>query len=328
MILVSASSTARTTARHSGSENPSFAASSPKAFRTTHSIAGSLRNSILSSKLPRLTRALSSGQRNRIPRLVSEQSPLADFLAKRQPTMIHGIPPAATCELPRRPGALQDFNGIGIESGFPYAHETVEEHSRRLVPKSKKLADEPVSRILCRRQTGNRLACAAIIPLVPVSLPGSSSLPEGSHSRWLAPPRMERVHFHERSLIEPGRLSPPIWPCTTRGFPCPRCHHRSGGLLPHLFTLAKRCEHFEDVSQVSLCDATALHSAGGLFSVALSVALGVAQALTCAPHCAPWRYQARCPVKSSANHLAFAKNDAREMTSVPQDDVRTFLPPS
>src|SRR5229473_2523174 len=164
MILVSASSTARTTARHSGSENPSFAASSPKAFRTTHSIAGSLRNSILSSKLPRLTRALSSGQRNRI---------------------------------------------------------------------------------LCRTQTGNRLACAAIIPLVPVSLPGSSSLPEGSHSRWLAPPQKERVHFHERSLIEPGRLSPPIWPCTTRGFPCPRCHHRSGGLLPHLFTLAKRREHVE-----------------------------------------------------------------------------------
>src|SRR5260370_14871827 len=81
-----------------------------------------------------------------------------------------------------------------------------------------------------------------------------------------APPRKEL------SLIEPGRLSPPIWPCTTRGFPCPRCYHRSGGLLPHLFTLAKRREHFEDVSQVSLCDATALHSAGGLFSVALSVA--------------------------------------------------------
>ncbi len=80
-----------------------------------------------------------------------------------------------------------------------------------------------------------------------------------------APPRKEL------SLIEPGRLSPPIWPCTTRGFPCPRCYHQSGGLLPHLFTLAKRREHFEDVSQVSLCDATALHSAGGLFSVALSV---------------------------------------------------------
>jgi len=77
--------------------------------------------------------------------------------------------------------------------------------------------------------------------------------------------------LHERLLIEPGRLSPPIWPCTTRGFPCLRCRHRSGGLLPHLFTLAKRCVHFEDVSQVSLRDATVLRSAGGLFSVALSV---------------------------------------------------------
>src|SRR6267143_5550614 len=173
-----------------------------------------------------------------------------------------------------------------------------------------------------------RPAYAAIIPLGHDSHRDSSTLPEGSHPRWLAPPQKERVHSHERSLIEPGRLSPPIWPCTARGFPCPRCCHRSGGLLPHLFTLAKRCEHFEDVSQVSLCDATALHSAGGLFSVALSVALRVAQALACAPQCAPWRYQARRPVKSSANHLAFAKNDARKMISVPQDGVRTILPPS
>src|SRR5260370_7494812 len=132
MILVSASSTARTTARHSGSENPSFAASSPKAFRTTHSIAGSLRNSILSSKLPRLTRALSSGQRNRIPRLVSEQSPLADFLAKRQPTMIHGIPPAATSALPRSPGPLQDFKAIAIESAFPHPPEPLAQYSPTL----------------------------------------------------------------------------------------------------------------------------------------------------------------------------------------------------
>ena len=35
------------------------------------------------------------------------------------------------------------------------------------------------------------------------------------------------------------------------------------------------------------------------------------------PH--PWRYQARCPVKSSAPH---------KVESVPQDGVRTFLPPS
>src|SRR5712664_396516 len=67
-------------------------------------------------------------------------------------------------------------------------------------------------------------------------------------------------------LGEPGRLSPPIWPCTTRGFPCSRYYYRDGGLLPHLFTLAKRIsfaravspELFEDVSQVSLRDATVL----------------------------------------------------------------------
>src|SRR5216683_8377858 len=171
------------------------------------------------------------------------------------------------------------------------------------------MADEPVSRILCCTvlvsrwvSPGRAYHAAAIIPLGHDSHRDSSSLPEGSHPRWLAPPQKERVHFHERLLIEPGRLSPPIWPCTTRGFPCLRCRHRSGGLLPHLFTLAKRREHFEDVSQVSLCDATALHSAGGLFSVALSVALRVAQALACAPRCAPWRYQARRPVKSSAPH--------------------------
>jgi len=173
------------------------------------------------------------------------------------------------------------------------------------------VADGPVSRILCRTQTAKRLACAAIIPLGHDSHRDSSSLPEGFHLQWLEPPQKEL------SLIEPGRLSPPIWPCTTRGFPCLRCHHRSGGLLPHLFTLAKRCVLFEDVSQVSLRDATVLRSAGGLFSVALSVALRVAQALACAPHCAPWRYQARCPVKSSAPH---------NVKSVRQDGVRTFLP--
>src|SRR5579859_7614470 len=47
------------------------------------------------------------------------------------------------------------------------------------------------------------------------------------------------------ALSEPGRLSPPIWPCTTRGFPGLRCCHRSGGLLPHLFTLAKRVSFVE-----------------------------------------------------------------------------------
>src|SRR5262249_39072315 len=56
---------------------------------------------------------------------------------------------------------------------------------------------------------------------------------------------------------EPGRLSPPIWPCTKRGFPCLVCRHTSGGLLPHLFTLTCRAA-LEDVSQVSLFDVTEL----------------------------------------------------------------------
>jgi len=121
-------------------------------------------------------------------------------------------------------------------------------------------------------------------------------------------------------FIEPGRLSPPIWPCTTRGFPCPRCYHRGGGLLPHLFTLAKRREHFEDVSQVSLCDATraSLRRRSilcGTFRDAV-VAPGFSPTFSTSP---PGVTRRVAPVKSSAPH---------KMKSVPQDGVRTFLPPS
>jgi hypothetical protein len=117
-------------------------------------------------------------------------------------------------------------------------------------------------------------------------------------------------------LSEPGRLSPPIWPCTTRGFPCLRCCQRSGGLLPHLFTLAKLSERFEDVPQVFLRDATVLLSAGGIFSVALSVNSDAGFRLWVFLRCAtpaqtkphrlksapppPWHYQARCPISSPA----------------------------
>ena len=164
-----------------------------------------------------------------------------------------------------------------------------------------------------------------IIPLGRSSRCDSSSLPEGCSQRWLAPSSRERALCSGRreavdcasALSEPGRLSPPIWPCTTRGFPCLRCCHRSGGLLPHLFTLAKLNEHFEDVSQVFLRDATVLLSAGGIFSVALSVNSGTGFSLWIFPryttHIAqtkphrlksappyPWRYQARCPISSPA----------------------------
>src|SRR5580692_8558220 len=141
------------------------------------------------------------------------------------------------------------------------------------------MADEPVSRILCCAPSRKGRHAAAIIPLGHSSRCDSSSLPEGCSQRRLAPSSRERALCSVRReavdcksvLGEPGRLSPPIWPCTTRGFPCLRCCHRSGGLLPHLFTLAKLSERFEDVSQVFLRDATVLLSAGGIFSVALSV---------------------------------------------------------
>jgi len=54
----------------------------------------------------------------------------------------------------------------------------------------------------------------------------------------------------------------PIWSCSVRGLPCLGCHHPSGALLPHLFTLTSPLRR------------------GGMFSVALSFpspGLGVTQ---------------------------------------------------
>ena len=45
---------------------------------------------------------------------------------------------------------------------------------------------------------------------------------------------------YPRCLDRGGRLSPHIWPCSSRGLPCRSCHHERGGLLPHRFTLATR----------------------------------------------------------------------------------------
>jgi hypothetical protein len=51
-----------------------------------------------------------------------------------------------------------------------------------------------------------------------------------------------RCHFLKCRAYGPGQPSPPIWPCSTRGFPSLARCRASGGLLPHLFTLTKRAQ--------------------------------------------------------------------------------------
>jgi len=125
------------------------------------------------------------------------------------------------------------------------------------------------------------------------------------------------LFMNARSVSRAG--SPSYLALHHAGFSVPPVSPPERWALTHLFTLAKRSEHLEDVSQVSLCDATALHSAGGLILCGTfrSAASGPGFR-RCSP-LRPWRYQARCPVKSSAPH---------NLKSVPQDGVRTFLPPS
>ncbi len=129
-----------------------------------------------------------------------------------------------------------------------------------------KVAGEPVSRILCaarRASDSHRDAQrgAAIIPLGPGSLRDSSSLPEG------------RSHILSNAAYGPGQPSPPIWPCSTRGFPCPGCCHPGGGLLPHLFTLTKcRSTKTGKLHGFPQACRRGASRTGGLFSVALSVA--------------------------------------------------------
>jgi hypothetical protein len=114
-------------------------------------------------------------------------------------------------------------------------------------------------------------ACAAtIIPLVRASRPGSSDLPEGSSQCRFRRTEGSTPAFAS-SLNEPGQLSPPIWSCTARGLPCLRHCWRSGGLLPHLFTLTSAALHGKMSRRFSCRAITGMRSAGGIFSVALSV---------------------------------------------------------
>jgi hypothetical protein len=119
-------------------------------------------------------------------------------------------------------------------------------------------------------------------------------------TQLLAPLRRKRSPLSRIALGEPGRLSPPIWPCTTRGFPCLRCCHRSGGLLPHLFTLTRRNTQFEGVSQVYLRDATVLLRRRSIFCGTFRERSRYRRPKPPPSKPLPWCYQARCPYSSPA----------------------------
>ncbi len=103
----------------------------------------------------------------------------------------------------------------------------------------------------CRREGGaSKSGCKPnLVPLKVVIIPLGIESPQSSGG-LPAPPFAARGR---RAWAGPA-LGEPIWPCTAWGLPCLRCHHRSGGLLPHLFNLTW---------EVAL--------PGGMFSVALSV---------------------------------------------------------
>ena len=53
----------------------------------------------------------------------------------------------------------------------------------------------------------------------------------------LEPPVAYRADPPRRLVLKACGASLPIWSCSVWGLPCPPCHHGSGALLPHLFTL-------------------------------------------------------------------------------------------
>ena len=67
---------------------------------------------------------------------------------------------------------------------------------------------------------------------------GRSFLSACRHQHALAAyPRFAVFTRRCNDVVETGRLSPPIWPCSDRGLPSHACYQTCGGLLPHPFTL-------------------------------------------------------------------------------------------
>ena len=141
-----------------------------------------------------------------------------------------------------------------------------------------------------------------IIPLGPGSLRDSSSLPEG-----------QSAALFERDAYGPGQPSPPIWPCSTRGFPCPECRHPGGGLLPHLFTLAKCARPMEASPRFCRGPAAGCESHRRYIFCGTFRGRDFAFRLRGTRDATPWRYQARCPFAAGSCEVAAM-------------GVRTFLP--
>lgn len=90
-----------------------------------------------------------------------------------------------------------------------------------------------------------------------------------------------------RTFGGPGQPYPPIWPCSTRGLPCLRCCHRSGGLLLHRFTLA--CAALEQARKRFCLQPAAECNLHRRFAFCGTFRGRILANPT------PWRYQARRP---------------------------------
>jgi hypothetical protein len=191
---------------------------------------------------------------------------------------------------------------------------------------------------------------AAIIPLGHGSHRDSSSLPEGFQST-IAFATVERSAFDLSNADSSSRAgSPLLFGLAPRGvFRAPGVTTGAVGSYPTFSPLPNvACmwspglspAPLEDVPQVSLRDATVLRSAGGLFSVALSVAQPHRTGLNPMPHAearnSALRQSLRGKPPDVIRRVALSRvpsiippppRGVCTMINVPQDDVRTFLPP-
>ena len=156
------------------------------------------------------------------------------------------------------------------------------------------------------------LFTAAIIPLVPALLPGSSSLPEGSQfAATCATAKGACFLSKTRSTSRAG--SPLLFGLAPRGV------FRASGVTTGAVGSYPTFSPLPNVARIlaslrfPCAAATVLRSAGGLFSVALSVSPCSGRLLRRAITRPPWRYQARCPCREF--HRSFASTFRRPQTA-------------